>query len=138
MKSWDTKDHSDNLVARKLAVRCSPRIRNHIIDKCKGYIYINLLRCKVFDRFYVPQCFHCQRYNHFSNSCPDKNKRPICGKCSGQHDTKNCKQTVRKCANCVRFKESEVNHATFASSCPSLDKARRVLMSKTNYLESKN
>ena len=80
IKTLNMKNRAGNSFAKKIAVKCSPRVRNHIIEKSGGYIYLNLLRCKVYDRFYVPQCYHCQKFNHFSRVCPDKEKAPTCEK----------------------------------------------------------
>ena len=138
INSWNIKNRSDKIVARKIAIKCSPRIRNYIMKRCDGYVYINLVRCKTYDRFFVPQCYHCQRYNHFSKDCPNKDNNPVCGKCSRQHDTRNCQSNELKCINCVRYSENDASHAAFSSVCPSLDKARKLLMARTNYDESKN
>ena len=138
INSWDTKNRSGVVVARKVAIKCSPRLRNYIVNKCNGYVFVDLSRCKVYDRFYVPQCYHCQKFNHYSGSCPENNRSPTCAKCSKNHHTKNCNETSLRCANCVHFKESDVNHASFSQSCPSLDRAQKILMSKTNYDETKN
>ena len=139
IKSWNMKNRAGNPSSRKMAVKCSPRVRNHIVERSGGYVYLNLLRCKVYDRFYVPQCYHCQKYNHFSRACPDKEKAPTCAKCAGTHDTKGCNNNnVRKCVNCIRAKESKKDHFSFALECPSLEKAQRLLKSNTNYNESKN
>ena len=139
IKSWNMKNRAGDPIAKKIAVKCSPRVRNHIIEKSGGYIYLNLLRCKVYDRFYVPQCYHCQKFNHFSRVCPDKEKAPTCAKCAGAHETKGCNNdNARKCVNCTRAKENKADHFSFASDCPSLEKAQRLLKSKTNYDESKN
>ena len=138
LNSWNIKGRSGDPVAKKLAFKCSPRVRNHIIDKSGGYLYLNLLRCKVYDRFYAPQCYHCQRFNHFSRNCPDKDKIATCGKCADNHETKSCSKNIRKCANCIRYREPNVDHFSFSPDCPSLDKARKFLQSKTNYEEAKN
>ena len=139
INSWDMKDRSGKISSKKVAVKCSPLIRNYIINDNSGYIYLNLLRCKVFDRFYVPQCYHCQRYNHFSRECPDKEKSSVCGKCSGSHNTKNCNANSSKCINCIRNKDQNNSHASFSPNCPVLVGLRNKVMAKTDYtVPSKN
>ena len=138
INSWDVKNQAGDITNRKVAVKCSPRLRNYIVNKNKGYLYINLSRCKVQDRFYVPQCYHCQKFYHFSSSCPDKQKNPICGKCSSGHATKNCTVHAPKCINCIRHNEKMVNHASFSSECIFRINAQKLLMAKTNYDEEKN
>ena len=139
INSWDMKNKSGKISAKKFAIKCSPLIRNYIINNNNGYVYLNLLRCKVFDRYYVPQCYHCQRFNHFSRECPDKEKSPVCGKCSGGHVTKNCTVNSSKCINCVRNKEKNNNHASFSHKCPVLVGLKNKVMAKTEYIApSKN
>ena len=133
INSWDMKDKSGKNSSKKIAIKCSPAIRNYIIDDNKGYIYLSLARCKVYDRFYVPQCFHCQRYNHFSRECPDKEKNSVCAKCSKNHDTKNCPENSTNCINCIRNKEKNTKHTSFSPNCPVLIGLRKKVMAQTDY-----
>ena len=133
INSWDVKDRVGKISSKKVAIKCSPMIRNHIINDNDGFIYLSLVRCRVFDRFYVPQCYHCQRFNHFSRECPDKRKLSICAKCTGQHDTRNCSENFSKCVNCVRNNDNEYDHASFSQNCPVLVGIRKKMMAFTDY-----
>lgn len=54
---------------------------------------------------YVPKptvCYNCQKYGHIAKQC--KSTSPVCGFCSGQHDTRECSKDKEKdtpcCVNC--------------------------------------
>lgn len=53
--------------------------------------------CKIQDYIGILRCFRCCGYYHFVKDCK-KNK--TCGKCAGNHATKECKSEIRKCVNC--------------------------------------
>lgn len=58
------------------------------------------------------QCYNCQLFNHSSECCF---LDPVCLKCSGPHNIKECKVTDRngiKCANCHQ------NHTANFGGCP--------------------
>ena len=140
IKSWNTKSQSGTVVNKHVVVKCSPKIRNYIINSNNGYVYFDLVRSKAYDRFFVPQCYHCRRFNHFATSCPDKDKIQICGRCTGNHDTKNCPpNNSEKCANCCRSRRGQdIGHASFSPTCPCLVSAKKILMDKTDYNDKKN
>ena len=74
---------------KKVSIKCSPDIRSYIMNRNGGYIFVGLFKCKVYDRYFVPQCFHCNEFNHFANPYPNKSNPVKCGKCSGQHKREN-------------------------------------------------
>ena len=45
----------------------------------------------------IKQCFNCQGYGHKGDVC---RKKPKCGKCAQEHETKQCKSESIQCANC--------------------------------------
>ena len=123
--------NEDKLVVVKL----SPNIRS-VINENRGFLYIGFSRCKVYDRFYVTQCYHCQKFNHIAANCSSKNEAPVCGRCSGRHTTKNCNNDL-KCSNCVANKLSATDHNSSSSECPILLRMRNRIVSNTDY-EPKN
>ena len=131
VKYWGNKN--------KLAVRVTPDIRDHIMLHNKGYLYIGLSRCKVYDRFFIPQCYHCFKYYHYANDCPDKTKKPICGRCSKSHeDRRNCNSAQERCINCLSARNSAPkNHCAFSYSCPVYTREKEKLIMNTNYGEKK-
>jgi len=45
----------------------------------------------------IKQCFNCQAYGHKADICK---KKPKCGKCAQEHETRNCTSEEVKCVNC--------------------------------------
>ena len=126
VKSWLAKSESVEFTMKSAAIKCSPKIHHYLLDTCQGFVYLGMMRCKVYDRLYVVQCHHCGCFNHVSKKRPDKNKRPVCGKCALNHDAKNCRATQPKSAHCVRNKTNEANdyHAS-PSHCPSVIREKK-------------
>ena len=44
-------------------LKMSPDIRDSI-ERMGGHVYVGLNRCAAYDRFWVTQCYHCQRFGH--------------------------------------------------------------------------
>ena len=82
-KCWDNKNSAGITQYNKIAIKCSPEIRTYIAIRNGGYVFVGLCRCKVYDRYFVPPCFHCYEYNNFSNKSPNKSKPAKYGKCAG-------------------------------------------------------
>ena len=127
---------SDKLVVFKM----SPDIRNFIV-RAQGYLYVGLSRCRAYDRFWITQCYHCLKFGHIAARCGRKDKDPICGHCSQNHETRRCsnKESVR-CANCsdARIPHEQLNHSALSRNCPAFAAQRRILMSNTDFVSSKN
>jgi hypothetical protein len=43
------------------------------------------------------QCFNCLEWGHTQNACQ---KQAYCGRCAGNHQTRDCKETTVSCHNC--------------------------------------
>lgn len=73
----------------------------------------------VYDRYHALICYHCQRYGHLDANCNAKKngEPPCCFKCAGNHKSKDCNSSERKCINCMRFKKSEVDHSANDWKC---------------------
>lgn len=87
----------------------------------KDKVTVGLTSCKVYDRYHVKRCNNCQGLGHFYKDCP-KPTEPSCGKCGLDHATNGCESTDRKCVNCEKEGEADLNHATFDPKCPTLMK----------------
>ena len=83
----------------------------------KDKLVIGIVSCKIYDRQHVQRCNNCQHFGHFAKGCPTPDE-PFCGKCSGNHRTDGCTNDDRKCINCVRKNETDVNHSVFYHGCP--------------------
>ena len=87
--------------------------------KSKDKIIMGVSSCKIYDRVQTKRCNNCQKFGHFIADCPTAND-PACGKCSGDHATKDCVETTRGCINCKRNNTEYLSHSAFYHKCPSL------------------
>ena len=133
---WEVKNETDRVVSKKLAVKVTPEIRNRLVIRNQGYVYMDLARYRVYDRLMVTQCFLCYQYNHIAKFCPNKTNSPTCGRCAMSHDTKNCNSSTEKCVNCSKASKPS-NHCAFSYMCPLYELERKNLAARTDY-ESKN
>jgi hypothetical protein len=80
-----------------------------------GYIH----QYQLYDRAYrVKQCFRCYNYGHIGTQC---NASQICGHCTEQHETRNCRQRgaegfTPRCAVCKGA------HTAWSNACPARKK----------------
>lgn len=91
--------------------------------------------CRVFEDISVPKCYKCQGYNHKSTNC--KNQM-VCGYCMGSHDTNQCSQPFKKCANCTFAnnkynKNYDVSHESSDTICPTYKYMLEVMRSKIDW-----
>lgn len=100
-------------------IKCDPQIREMIHGngdrlKLEWGIY------NVRDRYHALLCYHCLRFGHMRSDCLAKQKgdAPICYKCASNHEGKDCVETTKKCANCVKTNKQEVDHWVTHNLCP--------------------
>ena len=124
----------ENSLYKSVVLKCSAKVRNYVMNSNGGYIYIELVRCKAYDRFFVPQCYHCSALNHIAKNCPNKDRPPTCPKCSGDHSVKFCKSQIEKCVNCQKLNPNKGNdHTSFSHHCPLIVREKRLLCQKTDF-----
>ena len=104
-------------------LKCDPSVRklihdNHDRIKLVWSVY------EVRDRYWVTTCHYCQRHGHIEKNCSakTKNEGPFCKYCSGRHKTDQCNESTRKCINCVRYKNTDTDHAVGDRCCQVLIK----------------
>ena len=119
-------------------VRVSSVIRN-IIRSMRNRVYFGLSSCRVFDRFYVKRCNHCQEFGHYKENCCN----PVsCAYCSGDHESDSCNlkestdATKFSCVNCKRAGKEHTGHTAFAFNCPSYTAAQNRLRSTIPYYDN--
>lgn len=102
-------------------LRCDPIVRE-LIHKNSDKIKLEWGVYQVRDRYHAIVCYYCQRYGHTEGNCTAKKNgdSPNCFKCGGNHRSKECNSTERKCINCIRYKKEMVNHLSTDYSCPIL------------------
>ena len=82
-------NHKDGQSTYTAALKVTPKVR-YAIHMLGDKLFIFLNRCKVYDRFYATQCFHCQKFGHTFENCKDKSLAPICRFCSKRHNSHSC------------------------------------------------
>ena len=120
--------------SKSAIVRVSPEIRS-VIMKNNGRIYVGLNSCRVFDRFWVTQCYHCQRFGHISSKCSRKTEAPTCAFCAGRHESRTCtNKSTPCCSNCSAIEDGPVSVEHYASStdCPVMMAQRQRAIENTN------
>ena len=132
-----SKNQSEHKVA---VLRVAPEIRA-AINRTGGYVYVGLTRCKAYDRFWVTQCFHCQRFGHVADKCPSKTEDPVCAFCAGHHRSVECPdKSSPKCVNCSSRATSgtSCDHYALSPDCPAMTLQREIVIENTNFVCSKN
>ena len=119
------KAHSENAKHYSIVIYTNDR---HVANKLiTNGIYINYLLhpAECFTpQFEKTQCFNCCDYGHRAGQCK-RNSR--CGKCGEKHNTRECKNTVVKCALC------KGDHEAWHHECPaSLAESNRLEEMKDN------
>ena len=81
-----------NKTGRYAVFQVAPEVRKAISER-RDRLFLKLRQHIVKNRFYVTQCYHCQRFGHVAGSiyCPNKGKSAVCVFCTGEHDTRQCK-----------------------------------------------
>ena len=131
------KDQSEHKVA---VLKMAPEIRK-AVNATGGYVYLGLSRCRAYDRFWVTQCFHCQRFGHIATKCPSKSEAPVCVYCAGHHKSSGCPdKSDPKCANCSSRAAPGVSCSNYAlsSDCPMMALQRNMVIEGTDLVSSKN
>ena len=129
------KDDGNKVAVLKMA----PEIRAAVTD-AGGYIYVGLSRCRAYDRFWVTQCFHCQKFGHIASKCPYKNEDPFCAFCAGRHRSATCNnKSSPKCINCSPSPSADsYGHHALSQDCPLMVLQREKVIENTNFMCSKN
>jgi hypothetical protein len=133
-----------NKTGRYAVIQVSPEVRKAISDR-RDKLFLKLRQHSVRNRFYVTQCFHCQRFGHVAGSiyCPNKDKSAVCAFCTGDHDTRSCQAkkdnvlSKMKCVNCDHGgsredKRHAQSHPASSSMCPFYVNAKGRLMESTS------
>ena len=129
------------------ALKMSVNIRK-LIKANNDKIYISLSRCKVYDRFYVMQCYHCQKLGHTSSTCADKKNglSSTCFYCAGPHKSIECEHKTceekHSCSNCARSEDPAIkaqacSHNAASQKCPLLIAYRESMKERTEYWSGK-
>ena len=70
--------------------------------------------CKIYEIAKHNKCFKCFRKGHIAKDCENE---AACGRCAGNHLTKDCQNSFVKCILCMRKGLSCVDHASYSCPC---------------------
>lgn len=113
---------------------CSPSLFHRFM--AVGRVFIGWERYPIYEDIGVTRCFKCQEPLHKSDTCSNQ---PSCGKCSGQHDYRECDNGSQKeCKNCMLANQKyklkyKTDHGAADPDCPSYQYLVTVLRSKIDY-----
>lgn len=73
----------------------------------------------------VRRCFKCWGYHHIARNC---SRQDTCHKCAGNHKTRECKETKKRCVNCmykIKTYNLKINdkHDALSVECPTYVRA---------------
>ena len=134
-----TEQKDSNFVAR--IVKVDPIIKE-MIHNNGNRVFLGLSSCKVTDRYYLVQCYRCQKFGHKKDSdkCSLNNTNDnVCLYCANNHLSRECpdrrNQSKHQCANCSNSAnnrlKSNTGHCSNSSTCPILQAELKTLLSKT-------
>ena len=103
---------------------------------------LGLSSCKVTDRYFLVQCYRCQKFGHKKSSekCLLKESDDtVCLYCANNHLSRECPDrkdlSKRKCINCANSTNSSLKsntgHCSNSTSCLILQLELKSLLSKT-------
>lgn len=111
----------NNSSTTKVVLEIPSKIRLKL--RQQGRVYLGFSSCHFKDHVIVKRCFRCLSFGHISTDC--KSVSPNCGRCAGEHETRNCqlKDKAPICYLCKMKNMNEVAHSTFnGEKCPILKK----------------
>lgn len=113
---------------------CSAEAFGRLVNLKKAYI--GWERYPVYEDLNVTRCFRCQGYFHRKDVCRNDVN---CGRCGGEHDTRQCSGETKCCRNCVnanlKYKKSyDTGHEATDLDCPVYKYHLQNLRNKTDYV----
>ena len=124
-----------------VAIKVSPQLRLHILNDCKGRLFLFSGSCKVSDRCHYQQCFHCLKFGHIHRDCPKKMDSPTCMYCAESHDSRTCpikdSPNDYRCFNCVNSGLSShmgsSHHCASSRDCPTAKSVINKIQNNTQF-----
>lgn len=110
------------------------------VDSSSYNLFINKQRMNlgwnrymVFNEYGIIRCFNCNKYGHLQKECKEKK---VCGKCSKDHDTKDCDNSSVGCINCITSNEKygltlNTNHTVWeVTKCETYSRIEKIQKDK--------
>lgn len=103
-------------------------------------VFINFERCVVKEHFSILRCHKCSGFNHTKEFCTAQNA--ICGYCSGDHLSTECRERNWKCVNCTNANiklnlSLSTNHHVWSRKCEILTNKINRFCQKVQYEDIK-
>ena len=128
------QDKSTKLM--KAVIKVHPDIL-HVIKKLKYKLYVDCGVCRVSDRYFLNQCYRCQKFGHRNEGCPRKEKDEyVCRYCSGNHKSSTCSFLQSKNAAILKCPNCGGNHNSTDHSCTTLQNQLDFILRRTRGLEN--
>ena len=111
---------------KSAVLKMSPDVRSAIVEN-GNRVFLGLASYRAFDRFWATQCYHCQKFGHTKDRCPEKNASPVCGFCASSHVSLDCPdKSTLKCANCSSLGKplDRCQHSASILDCPIMTSER--------------
>lgn len=127
--------YSTNNGSQSAIAEVPPEIYKSIMQN-GSRIYVGFQCCKVYDFINISPCYNCGRVGHSGAKCKNPSK---CLKCAGNHNTRNCENSLVQCINCIyhntQFKTNfDVSHvSTDSAMCQYLQNKIKKLIEATDY-----
>lgn len=100
---------------RIVIVSVPKQVSRQLLPKKK--VHLGWTVCAVYVNPNLTKCTNCARYGHLKGACRDEH--PTCMKCSGRHNTENCKAAQFNCPACRSHgMGSGCDHSMWSVWCP--------------------
>lgn len=86
----------------------------------RGRVNIGLISSRVEEYLDIPVCYKCSQFGHKAQKCENN---PVCIRCGGSHEGRDCKSENVKCPTCTRANKSNTQHTAWSMACPFVRKA---------------
>lgn len=119
----------------RVVLRCSPAQLYKLMSVNNGRLVLGFQSAWIREDLDPTQCYYCQAYGHTAKYCPKKEAKqgPTCGRCTQNHDTRECKVMEKRCANCDAEGWPAEGHRAGTGQCPVRQQQICAMLNRRNY-----
>lgn len=127
MATYKLKSIMERVVTRKptrredqenVVVQLHPAVFKALVRR--GRVNIGLISSRVEEYLDIPVCYKCSQFGHKAQKCENN---PLCIRCGGSHEGRDCKSEDVKCPTCTRANKGNTQHTARSMACPFVRKA---------------